>query len=86
MTKKNLNWRIEESVKEAFGQTAEGRYDAKKLWVCATAAVLMYLDADEETKMKYDAEAMATSSQTGTERVLAKRSIGPKASRSRGPR
>lgn len=75
--RRSLNWMIPKPVRDHFAEVVINRYDSKKQWIGACAAVLMYLEASEEDKKVY--ERMAVEAGMGdAERVLAK--VAPKVS------
>lgn len=82
--KKNLNWKIATPLADRMMEVVRERHDAKKMWLCAAAAVLMYLDADDETKDRYEAEAFSAAKPEAAKRALASRSRAPRGIKSRG--
>lgn len=50
----NLNWMVPSKLGEVFRGYVSARWDAKRMWIGASAAILMYLDATDEEREPYE--------------------------------
>jgi anthranilate phosphoribosyltransferase len=57
--KKNLNWDVPKPLAEAFDRIVTGRWGPKRKWIGAAAAILMYLESDDERQIEFDQRAAA---------------------------
>lgn len=58
MKRKKINLSIPEQLADQFLAEAAERYDQKKIWLCATAAIMMYQASDEANRARWEQLAM----------------------------
>ena len=54
IAEENLNWAVPKALADRFNEAASGeRFNQKQRWMAASAAMLMFIEADDELRRKY---------------------------------
>jgi len=69
--KDNLNWWVPKPILDRFNEAVTRDHGKKGKWYGAVAAMMMYLEADEQTRADYRRRALQAQYDPGVEEILA---------------